>query len=115
MAVNHQDTAKAGLTEELAKCRKCRFCLDFCPTYQASQRVESLSSYGRLQALRYLFSGMLKVDDAVIYSIYTCLQCGRCDVVCKSKGQNLEVSKLIRRGRAQLSQRLTDESKNERV
>lgn len=94
------------LLKELAKCRACRFCVDVCPTYQAYGGVESFSSYGRMQIIKHLLNGMLELDDALTYCLYSCLQCRRCEVVCKSKGQNLDICELIQRGRRLLSDRL---------
>ena len=91
------------LLEEIARCRSCRFCVDVCPTYQASVGLESLSAYGRLQIMKYLLTGVLEFDDALTYCLYSCLQCRRCEVVCKSKGQNLDICELIGIGRALLS------------
>jgi len=68
-----------------------------------------MSAYGRVQLLRFMLDGVFgsfKLDDSVVYPIYSCLQCGRCTVTCKSKGQNLEVSELIRLGRSFLNKEL---------
>jgi len=50
-----------------------------------------------------------------VYSLYSCLQCSRCDRLCKAKGQNLEVSYLIRLGKYLLSQGLVKGKRNEKV
>ncbi|MBL0700226.1 MAG: (Fe-S)-binding protein [Desulfosarcina sp.] len=97
---------KDELLEELSKCRRCRFCLDACEIYQQSENSEVMSGYGRVQLLRLLLDNTVQLDDAVVYPIYSCLQCGRCTIVCKSKGQNLEVSELIRIGRSLLAKEL---------
>ena len=113
MDINETKAIRSTLLEETGKCRACRFCVDVCPTYQASEGVESISSYGRLQILKYLINGLIDEDDPILYPLYTCLQCGRCDIVCKGKGQNLEVSNLIRLGRSLLSRDLVRGGKNE--
>ena len=94
------------LLKELAKCRCCRFCVDVCPTYQAYGGVESFSSYGRMQIVKHLLNGTLELDDSLAFCLYSCLQCRRCENVCKSKGQNLDICELIQRGRRLLSGRL---------
>ncbi len=94
------------LLREFGRCRACRFCVDVCPTYQASSGVESFSAYGRMQILKYLLSGQLEWDDSMTYCLYSCLQCRRCEVMCKSKGQNLDICQLIQRGRRLLSEKL---------
>jgi Fe-S oxidoreductase len=100
------------LLKELAKCRCCRFCLDVCPTYQASKGVASFSSFGRLQILKSLLNGSLEFDDSLTYCMYSCLQCRRCENMCKSKGQNLDLYDLFQEGRRILSRRLAMEGKN---
>jgi glycolate oxidase iron-sulfur subunit len=106
MDVKQREEARDKLIGELSKCRRCRFCLDACPVYQVADRVETMSAYGRLQTLRLLFNGVLEMDDSTTYPIFTCLQCGSCNVICQGKGQNLEVSKLIRAGKTLLNEDL---------
>jgi Fe-S oxidoreductase len=103
------------LVKEVAKCRACRFCVDVCPAYQATEGVESMAPYGRLQILKYLLNGTLDEDDPIVYSLYSCLQCGSCDRLCQAKGQNLEVSYLIRLGKYLLSQGLVKGGRDEKV
>jgi glycolate oxidase iron-sulfur subunit len=113
--VNRDDTEKKALLAELARCRSCRFCVDVCPTYQASTGVESFSAYGRMQIIKYLLTGMLEFDNSLTYCLYSCLQCRRCENVCKSKGQNLDICELIQRGRRLLSDRLTHGGKHAKL
>jgi len=94
---------KEALLADLGKCRACRFCVDVCPTYQASQGVEALSSFGRLQIIRHLLTGQLELDDSLSYALYSCLLCRRCENMCKSKGQAIEICEVIQRGRAYLA------------
>lgn len=101
--MSEKASPKDTLLTEIAKCRSCRFCLDVCPTYQATIGVETLSSFGRLQTLRHLLTGMLELDDALTYALYSCLQCGRCEVVCKSKGQAIDITEVIKLGRSYLA------------
>ena len=103
------------LLREIAKCRACRFCVDVCPTYQASTGVETLTAFGRLQTLSHLVRGTLDLDDALAYALYSCLQCRRCEVICKSKGQNLEICKLMDLGRSLLAEPLVEGSSDERI
>ena len=110
-----KEDPKETLLQEISKCRACRFCVDVCPTYQASEGVESMSAYGRLQILKYLIRGTLIFDDALAYLLYSCLQCRRCEVTCKSKGQNLDISKIIQSGRHLLSQNLVEGSRSEEI
>ncbi|MFH2127666.1 MAG: (Fe-S)-binding protein [Pseudomonadota bacterium] len=100
---------KQSLMDELAKCRACRFCVDVCPTYQVSQGLEAWSSFGRLQIIRHLLTGQLELDDALSYALYSCLQCRRCENVCKSKGQDLDICQIIQQGRSYLAPRYAKE------
>ena len=101
-----REEIRTTLLEEISKCRACRFCVDVCPTYQSSEGVESMSAYGRLQTMKYLVQGVLCFDDAMTYLLYSCLQCGRCERVCKSKGQDLDICRIILLGRNFLSRDL---------
>jgi glycolate oxidase iron-sulfur subunit len=115
MDITKGQAVRNTLLQEIGKCRACRFCIDVCPAYQATEWVENMSPYGRLQILKYLINGTLGEDDPLIYSIYSCLQCGRCDRLCQAKGQNLDVSHLIRLGKYLLSKGLVKGSENEKV
>ena len=106
---------KEILLSELAKCRGCRFCVDVCPTSQASEGVESMSAYGRLQITKYLLTGVLEFDDSLTYCLYSCLQCRRCEVICKSKGQDIDICKTMQMGRSLLSQNIVQGSSNEKI
>ena len=106
MDVKRDQHLREELLKELGRCRACRFCVDVCPTYQASNGIETYSAIGRLQTLRYLLTGLLELDDAMTYALYSCLQCKRCEVICKSKGQNLDICRIITSGRALLSDKL---------
>lgn len=102
MKIEHNQR-KQALLDEVAKCRACRFCVDVCPTYQATYGVEALSSYGRIQVIRHLLTGLLDLDDGATYALYSCLQCRRCENVCKSKGQNLDICRVIHEARSYLA------------
>ena len=115
MDIKESQALRSNLLQEIGKCRACRFCIYVCPSYQSTEWVENMSPYGRLQILKYLINGALDEGDPLIYSLYSCLQCGRCDRLCKAKGQNLEVSKLIRLGKYLLSQGLVKGKKSEKV
>jgi len=110
MDVMEKNEAASELLSELSKCRRCRFCFDACPVYEVSERVETMSAYGRLQVLRLLLTGVLNIDDTTVYPLYTCLQCGNCTLVCKAKGQNLEVAELIRAGKSIVTSNLLKRS-----
>lgn len=104
--MNAGENAAATLLKEVAKCRACRFCVGVCPTYQATEGLESMSAYGRLQIIKYLLTGTLVFDDALTYCLYSCLQCRRCENICKAKGQNIDICEIIQLGRTLLSSQL---------
>lgn len=111
MNTKTKDEIRKDLTTELDKCVRCRFCLYACPTFQASEKNETMGPFGRIQTLRYLFKKKLEQDDSVIYPIYTCLNCGHCGLICQKLAGGLEVDKLIRLGRSLLSEELVKEAK----
>ncbi|MCF8110052.1 MAG: (Fe-S)-binding protein [Desulfobacteraceae bacterium] len=113
--MNRQEEQREALLGEISKCRSCRFCIDVCPTYQASGGVESFSPYGRLQIIKYLLAGRLDFDDSLTYCLYSCLKCRRCENICKSKGQNLDICELIHSGRYLLSTNLAREGKHAKL
>jgi glycolate oxidase iron-sulfur subunit len=115
MDVKEEEDIRSTILAEVGKCRACRFCVDACALYQTTEGIESMSPYGRIQILKYLHSGDLDEDDPLVYSLYSCLQCGRCNLMCQAKGQNLEVSELIRLGKYLLSHGLVKGKKNEKV
>lgn len=112
MDLADRQAKKKFVIGEIGKCRACRFCMDVCPTYQATRGVETLSAFGRLQTLKFLLTGMLEPDDALVHAIYSCLQCRRCENTCKSKGQNLEICDIIHLGRSLLAENLTKGAKD---
>ena len=69
--------------------------------------VEKMSD-GRLQITKYLLNGMLAFDDPLTYCLYSCLQCRRCERMCHSKGQAIDICALIQAGRELLSARLAE-------
>ncbi len=111
MDVKNLGENKQILLDEIGRCRACRFCVDVCPTYQVSEGLETQSSFGRIQALRYVLLGIVEPDDRMLYDLYTCLQCRRCENICKAKGQNLDITRLIHLGRTILSGKLVNGNK----
>lgn len=115
MDVSRKEDVRETLLKEVAKCRSCRFCVDVCPTYRASEGLESMSAYGRLQIIKYLLIGVLSFDDPLTYMLYSCLQCRRCENICKSKGQNIDICNIIQLGRSLLSLELVEGRLNEKI
>jgi glycolate oxidase iron-sulfur subunit len=69
--------------DELSSCVSCGLCLPHCPTYRVSGE-ESRSPRGRIDAMRAIESGTLQVDDGLVDSIETCVQCRGCETACPS-------------------------------
>jgi glycolate oxidase iron-sulfur subunit len=69
--------------DDLASCVSCGLCLPHCPTYRVSGE-ESYSPRGRIDAMRAIESGALQIDDGIIDSIETCVQCRGCETACPS-------------------------------
>ena len=65
--------------------------------------MEALSSYGRIQIIKHLLAGVLELNEGLTYALYTCLQCRRCENVCKSKGQNIDICDVIHNARTFLA------------
>mgnify|MGYP000058807864 CR=1 FL=1 len=95
---------------ELSRCRKCRFCIDTCPTFRLLDNIENRSPYGRIQILKYMLKGFYDVEDSILHSVYTCLICTQCNVVCGKYGEALEVANLVREGRSRLSKQILNDS-----
>lgn len=103
---------KEKLYTELSRCRKCRFCIDSCPTFRLFGNLENIGPYGRVQILRHLLKGTIDINDTVVYSIYTCLTCAECNIACKESGGALEISELVRGGRNVVFNKLKKEDIN---
>lgn len=71
-------------------CAKCGRCVVACPTYKVTG-WEHLSPRGRLLLLPYTEN-----DSELIKSIFTCLTCGICEVVCPS---GIEITDRIEEAR----------------
>ncbi|PKM92523.1 MAG: (Fe-S)-binding protein [Euryarchaeota archaeon HGW-Euryarchaeota-1] len=74
------EKVKKLLAEEPFVCARCGYCDAVCPTY-ATDKIESLSPRGKLQAIRM---GILEKDIPEKYSkrIFQCVTCGACESVC---------------------------------
>jgi glycolate oxidase iron-sulfur subunit len=84
------------VTDPLAACVHCGFCLPACPTYLATGD-ESDSPRGRIVLMRALERGEIEPDDpALVQHLDACLGCRGCEPVCPSGvsyGRGLEVAR----------------------
>jgi glycolate oxidase iron-sulfur subunit len=69
------------LLREMNKCSGCGICLSFCPIYQASG-IETISSRGRVDTIRGLLEGELKLTPRMEEILSTCLLCMACQTNC---------------------------------
>ena len=93
------------MTDPLAACVHCGFCLPACPTYLATGD-ESDSPRGRIVLMRALERGEIEPDEpALVQHLDACLGCRGCEPVCPSGvsyGRGLEIARerLFRSHRA---------------
>ena len=66
--------------EQIDSCTACNACLDVCQIYEATQK-EVFGTVSRLHTAKKIFQGE-EVNSEEIQSIYNCLKCERCNVVC---------------------------------
>ncbi|WP_084632209.1 (Fe-S)-binding protein [Geoglobus ahangari] len=72
-------------------CAKCGRCVVSCPTYLVT-KWEHLSPRGRL-----LLAGYVENDEELVKSVFSCLTCGICEVVCPSSVRVTEIIEDVRR------------------
>ncbi len=86
----------ADLTDPLAPCVHCGFCLPSCPTYLATGD-EADSPRGRIVLMRALERNEIgSHDDALVQHLDACLGCRGCEPVCPSGvgyGRGLEAAR----------------------
>lgn len=90
------------LAIELARCVRCGFCLQACPTYVALGR-EPDSPRGRIHLVDALVTGRVPATQALADHLDLCLQCRACETACPSGvrfGRIMEAGRMetLRRG-----------------
>jgi glycolate oxidase iron-sulfur subunit len=87
-----------GISEALAPCVHCGFCLPACPTYLATGD-ESDSPRGRILLMRALAAGEIDPRDAALNQhLDACLGCRGCEPACPSGvayGRGLEAAREV--------------------
>ena len=71
---------KKQILNEIRSCRKCRMCVDMCPTYEG---WFSQSSMGRLTAINFHFKYGLGNIEELSKMLFNCTTCRRCEERCK--------------------------------
>jgi len=89
------ETAEA--IDQIDSCNECGLCLDVCQTYEVTQN-EAFSPIGRLQTAKNIFQGS-EVSSEAADSIYNCLKCARCHVVCP---QGIDILGIVRKTQIEL-------------
>lgn len=69
--------------DDLNKCVQCGLCLPHCPTYRVTSD-EALSPRGRIALMRSVQDDGAPLDDEVLRSFDTCVQCRGCEPACPS-------------------------------
>ncbi|HEU5050726.1 MAG TPA: 4Fe-4S dicluster domain-containing protein, partial [Gemmatimonadales bacterium] len=88
------------MSDPLAPCVHCGFCLPACPTYLATGD-EADSPRGRIVLMRALERGELAADDAALGEhLDACLGCRGCEPVCPS---GVQYGRGLERARARLA------------
>jgi glycolate oxidase iron-sulfur subunit len=87
--MNDQDR----IAELANQCVQCGLCLPHCPTY-VDKHEEGHSPRGRISLLAALNANTLKLDDELRHRFDPCQGCGRCEIVCPSNVQYLQLLNL---------------------
>lgn len=67
--------------KEALKCSGCGFCLSACPIYK-TLGIETLASRGRMDTIRGMLLGELKLTPRMEEILSTCLMCQACEASC---------------------------------
>jgi heterodisulfide reductase subunit D len=81
--------------EDVQKCMRCGFCVALCPV-EEYMGFESNSPRGRMQTIKALIDGEVKVNDYMMNRIYNCTLCGYCLWRCPPGVKTVDVIKAAR-------------------
>jgi len=84
-----------AFSEEVQRCMRCGFCRAECPTW-SSNDWETGSPRGRMQLIKAVIDGKLKVNEYVSERTYQCTLCGYCLWRCPSGVKATEAIKALR-------------------
>jgi Fe-S oxidoreductase len=86
--------------EQIESCIECDVCLDVCQTFEATQN-EVFGPVHRLYTARSIFQGE-ETSSEEIESMYNCIKCGRCNVVCPVE---IDIAGIVRKAQIDLVSR----------
>lgn len=85
----------------LARCNRCGFCQEVCPTYRQSGR-EMLLARGRNRLSRMVLEGRMDFEPEIKDHLYSCLLCGACVEACPP---GVPTDQVVLAGRAEYAAR----------
>ncbi|MEM4246622.1 MAG: 4Fe-4S dicluster domain-containing protein, partial [Candidatus Bathyarchaeia archaeon] len=80
---------------DVHKCIRCGFCTTICPVYDFSE-WESESPRGRMQVIKRLNDGKLKLNSSVRDRMFECTLCGYCKFKCPARVRTVDAIKAAR-------------------
>jgi len=63
-------------------CKRCGFCLPYCPTYEIHRRIETISPRGKLLMSLGIITGNLRIRLRTAELLFSCTLCNRCSQAC---------------------------------
>ncbi len=90
-----------SLSDDLARCVHCGFCLQACPTY-LQLGMETDSPRGRIALIEAVTSGRAEPSAALLGHLDLCLQCRACETACPS---GVAYGRIMETGRAEIFER----------
>ena len=83
------------IENQIELCDQCNICVDCCPTYKVTGQTRFTPPF-RLNAAKKLYQGA-PLSSEEIESVYTCPQCGQCEIICPLEIKVSEVMEYSRR------------------
>ena len=94
----HEHVATPSLSEDIARCVHCGFCLQACPTY-LQLGMETDSPRGRIALIDAMAAGRAAPSASLVAHLDLCLQCRACETACPS---GVPFGRIMERGRASI-------------
>jgi len=83
------------IIEQVYTCASCGYCRFGCAVYNEIG-FESLTVRGRMQILKKILEGKMKLTKPIIESIYMCAQCQNCNINCPTGIDFVDISRALR-------------------